>query len=140
MVPDISSGQLFCRWLRDVKNVRTDDLPTFLNQYPDGRIVKSKLYPESVLIDFRIYFRDDWMPNRSRPYFAGRCPEALPYLDKILALPPSSQPVGVKSAFTQMKQAVKNSPSNAPASEESAKSHFQRMRDMVDKNSPPDSN
>ena len=132
MVPDISSGQLFCRWLRDVKGVRTADLPTFLNEYPDGRVVKSKLYPESLLIDFRIYFREDWMPKRSRSYFRKRSPEALPFLDKILALPPASQPVGVKSAFLQIKESVQNVPSQQVASPESARSHFARMRAALD--------
>lgn len=88
MVPDISQGKMFCKWLRDVKGIDTDTLPTYRHSYGDGRVVAPKLYPLAVLEDFRRHFMEVWLPLRAPQYFRERSPEALPYLQEIiLALP-----------------------------------------------------
>ena len=56
ILPDISAGRMFCKWLRDEKGMDTDDLPTYRHVFADGRVVEAKLYPNSVLGDFRVYF------------------------------------------------------------------------------------
>ena len=92
MVPDISAGRMFCKWLRDEKGIDTDSLPTYRHQYEDGRVVYPKLYPNEVLADFRQHFHDVWLPQKAATYFRERDPKALPYLPKIEALAPPLSP------------------------------------------------
>ena len=87
MVPDISEGKMFCKWLRDEKGVDTDSLPTYSHVYPDGRIVKAKLYPNSLLTEFREHFTNVWLPRKAADYFESTDKSALPYLNKVLNLP-----------------------------------------------------
>jgi hypothetical protein len=58
MLPDISPGRMFCKWLRDEKGIDTDSLRTYRYVYEDGRVVFPKLYPNEVLADFRKYFHE----------------------------------------------------------------------------------
>jgi hypothetical protein len=88
MVPDISAGRMFCKWLREEKGIDTDSLPTYRHLYGDGRVVYPKLYPNEVLADFRRHFHAVWLPTKANSYFAERDPKALKHLPKILALPP----------------------------------------------------
>jgi len=85
MVPDISAGRMFCKWLRDEKNIDTDTLPTYEHRFEDGRVVNAKLYPNEVLGDFRKYFYTHWLPEKARAYFAERDPKALTHLPKLLS-------------------------------------------------------
>ncbi len=87
MAPDISTGRMFCKWLRDVKNIDTDSLPTYAHRFDDGRVVYAKLYLNDVLTDFRLYFRDTWMPNKAVQYFKDKDPKALQFLPKLLPAP-----------------------------------------------------
>jgi hypothetical protein len=84
MVPDISAGKMFCKWLRDTKGIDTNLLPTYCHVYEDGRAVYPKLYPNSVLADFRKHFHEVWLPLKASNYFGERDPKALSYLPKIL--------------------------------------------------------
>ncbi len=86
MVPDISHGMMFCKWLRS-KGIDTDALPKYWHIYEDGRRVQAKAYPESLLADWRRHFREEWMPNKAIEYFRTRDSEALPYLPKLLPKP-----------------------------------------------------
>jgi len=83
LVPDISMGLIFCKWLRSV-GVDTDMLPTYKHRYQDGRVVDAKLYPNSVLADFRRHFHEDWLPKHATKYFEKKDPGALPFLQKLL--------------------------------------------------------
>lgn len=85
MLPDISHGKMFCKWLRDVHEIDTDALPTYMHVFEDGRRVWPKAYPEQLLADFRRHFREEWLPNRAIDYFRGRDSEALQYLPKLIA-------------------------------------------------------
>jgi hypothetical protein len=87
LVPDISHGMMFCKWLRDKHGVDTDALPTYAHRYEDGRVVRAKAYPEALLGDLRKHFREEWLPNKALPYFRTRDSEALPYLPKLLSKP-----------------------------------------------------
>jgi hypothetical protein len=88
MVPDISAGRMFCKWLREAKGIDTDELPTYRHVYGDGRIVFPKLYPNSVLADFRRYFHGIWFPQKAKEYFEERDPKAVLYLTKLLPKQP----------------------------------------------------
>jgi hypothetical protein len=85
MLPDISHGKMFCKWLRDLHGIDTDALPTYLHVFEDGRRVWPKAYPDQLLADFRKHFRDEWLPNRAIEYFRGRDSEALQFLPKLIA-------------------------------------------------------
>ena len=87
MVPDISAGRMFCKWLRDAKGLDTDALPTYRHEYGDGRVVYPKLYPNEVLPDFRKHFHTVWLPQKATKYFADRDTKALPFLPKLLPPP-----------------------------------------------------
>jgi hypothetical protein len=84
MIPDISMGKMFCKWLREKKGIDTNRLPTYAHRYQDGRVVMAKLYPNSVLADFRAHFHEEWLPYHAIDYFKQRDPKALPYLKKLL--------------------------------------------------------
>lgn len=87
MIPDISAGRMFCKWLREKKSIDTDILPTYCHEYADGRMVYPKLYPNSVLADFRKYFHEIWFPQKALTYFTERDPKAVKYLPKLLPSP-----------------------------------------------------
>ena len=87
MVPDISAGRMFCKWLRDEKGIDTNTLPTYRHQFGDGRIVYPKLYPNEVLADFRKHFHEVWLPQKALKYFNERDNKALEYIPKLLPEP-----------------------------------------------------
>lgn len=86
MVPDISQGKMFAKWMRDKYGVDTDTLPTYKHQYADGRVVDAKMYPIGFLDEFRRHFNEVWIPTKAIDYFTPRDPKAVPYLSKIISL------------------------------------------------------
>ena len=84
MLPDISEGLMFSNWLRKEKGLEPKDFPTYLHKYQDGRMVKARLYPNSLLPDFREHFHNVWLPTRAAAYFAERDPKAIQHLPKLL--------------------------------------------------------
>lgn len=114
MIPDISMGRMFCKFLREVKRIDTDALPTYEHKYEDGRIVQAKLYPNEVLADVREYFHDVWMPTKAEEYFGKRDPSALEFLPKLLPAPDSKhQEMDIaKSKFHHMKELIYKKPDN----------------------------
>ena len=87
MVPDISEGKMFSRWLREEKGIDPSTFPTYAHKYEDGRVVPARLYPNSLLAEFRAHFQDVWLPQRAQAYFEDRDPKALPYLPALLPKP-----------------------------------------------------
>jgi len=90
MLPDISEGKMFCKYLRDEKGINTDILQTYEQIYEDGRVVYPKLYPIEIYPDFVNHFFDVWLPQKAKAYFTKRDPAALPYLEKHLRQLPAS--------------------------------------------------
>ena len=89
IMPDISTGRMFSSFLRS-KGIHPEDFPTYEHEFADETRmpVRARLYPLEHLAEFRQYFNQEWLPTRAEHYFAERFPKALPYLPKILQLPP----------------------------------------------------
>lgn len=110
LVPDISQGLMFCKFLREMLGVNTAQLPMYEHEYPDGRMVPAKLYPIEHLPAFRRFVGETWMPERSADYFKDRDPLALPYLDQVLKLKsesPKMLPPGSKPRYGAANRVVK---------------------------------
>lgn len=85
MVPDISQGKIFAKWVREEKGMEPNDFPTYTHTYPDGRRIRgAKLYPNSLLADFRTHFNNVWLRERAIPYFADKDATCMPFLEKIV--------------------------------------------------------
>ena len=93
MMPDISTGQMFSRFLRS-QGINPNAFPTYEHEFADSsrRPVQARLYPIEYLPAFRRYFAEEWLPNRAEGYFQERFPEAVPYLPVVFALPPGVVP------------------------------------------------
>jgi hypothetical protein len=85
-VPDISVGQMFCKWLRANRGIDTNALPNYRHDYQDGRVVDAKLYPDEYLADFRRWFRSIWLPENGMKYFKGKDPKSITFLERLPAL------------------------------------------------------
>lgn len=84
LVPDISEGRLFCKWLRDHKGIEPNTFDTYEHSYPDGRNVQAKLYPNELYEDFRRHFNETWLPLHAPRYFAARDKQALTFVRTLL--------------------------------------------------------
>jgi hypothetical protein len=93
MVPDISEGRMFSKWLRE-NGFDPDSMPSYPHRYEDGRVVNARAYPIGVLAHFRRHFVEEWMHKRALEYFGSRDPKALPHLENLLALPNYNDVVG----------------------------------------------
>ncbi|WP_267378078.1 MULTISPECIES: KilA-N domain-containing protein [unclassified Sphingomonas] len=83
--PDISSGRMFAKFLRDEHGIDTDAMPTYIHTFEDKRQpVRAKAYPEKMIHHFRAHFRNVWLPQRAADYFADRDGAALAYLPRLL--------------------------------------------------------
>lgn len=90
LVPDISEGRMFAKWVREEKGLEPNDFPTYTHTYPDGRSIPNvKLYPNHLLGDFRDHFHNVWIRERAAKYFEDRDRNALPYLEKVVAQLPA---------------------------------------------------
>lgn len=94
MVPDISEGRMFSKWLRD-NGFDPDNMPSYQHGYEDGRVVSARAYPNSHLQHFRAHFTNTWMRERAIGYFGERDSNSVPYLESLLALPNYAQVVGL---------------------------------------------
>jgi hypothetical protein len=67
MIPDISEGKMFSRWLRE-NGFDPDGMPSYQHGYEDGRVVSARAYPNSVreCQEFRV--RGGIMGKRT-PYY-----------------------------------------------------------------------
>jgi hypothetical protein len=86
MIPDISEGRMFSKWLRD-NGHDPDSMPSYSHRYEDGRVVPARAYPNRLLADFRKHFVEVWMAKRSVAYFGERDIKSVAYVERLLALP-----------------------------------------------------
>ena len=93
MMPDISTGLMFSRFLRG-KGIDPEHFPTYEHEFVDARrpTVLARLYPIEYLADFRKYFHEVWLPEKAESYFEERFPKAVLYLPAIQQLPPGVVP------------------------------------------------
>jgi hypothetical protein len=87
LIPDISEGKMFSKWLRDEKKVDPTSFPSYRHRYLDGRTVSARLYPNELLADFRTHFHSVWLIERAEAYFQTRDQAALKFLPRLLAAP-----------------------------------------------------
>lgn len=100
-VPDISVGKIFCAYLRNTYGIDTDTLQTYKHDYLDGRPpVDAKLYPEDLLVIYRTWFREVWLPINGVAYFKNKDKGSLVFLDKMPALSASTKPKPLPSPVT----------------------------------------
>lgn len=84
MVPDISQGRIFSKWLRDNKGIEPAEFPSYQHEYPDGRIFDARLYPNEYLAEFKQHFNEVWLPKHAPKYFKTRDVKALSLITTIL--------------------------------------------------------
>lgn len=92
-VPDISVGKCFCQHLRE-NGFSTEDPDTvrkYTHHYPDGRVVSANIYRDSLLPDYRRWFKDTYRLHQLPKYLKGKDPKALPSLCSILGLPEGTE-------------------------------------------------
>lgn len=84
MVPDISEGKIFCKWLRETRGIEPNNFPTYNHEYLDGRVVQAKLYPIELYEDFKRHFNEIWLPSHAQRYFEARDKQALQFVKTLL--------------------------------------------------------
>lgn len=84
MMPDISVGRGFAKFLRDHNSEFYDTCKTYVHTFPDGREVNANMYHIDALPMFIRYINEVWIPNNATNYFRERDPLALDYLPKLL--------------------------------------------------------
>lgn len=84
MMPDISVGRGFAKYLRDNKSEFFDTHRTYTHTFPDGREVEANMYHIDALPVFIKYINERWIPENAEQYFKKRDPLALDYLPKML--------------------------------------------------------
>lgn len=94
-LPDGSLGKMFCAHLRKDHCYDTCALPKYTHTFEDGRKVLANAYPIELLVIFRKYALQVWLPQRAPGYFKERDAEALPYLAKINAIAAPTRPANL---------------------------------------------
>ncbi len=89
LMPDISLGRMFSKWLRG-NGHDPDSFPTYEHEFLDHRPnVPARLYPNELMTEFNQQL-DNWLRDgRARQYLGDRDADAILPLDRVLAaLPP----------------------------------------------------
>lgn len=84
LVPDISVGKGFAKYLKDGNSKFYDSHKKYMHTYPDGREYEANMYHIDVLPDFIKYLNNVWFPEYAFNYFQKRDPLALEYLPKVI--------------------------------------------------------
>lgn len=84
LMPDISVGRGFAKFLRAHNSEYFDSHQTYKHSFPDGKVVDANMYHIDVLPMFIRYINEEWIPNCATSYFKQRDPVALDYLPKLL--------------------------------------------------------
>ena len=97
LMPDISMGRMFSKWLRE-NGHDPESFPTYRHEFLDHRpTVDARLYPNQVITEFHEQL-DSWLRRRAMRYFIERREEgAVLPLERVLAKlapPPSPEMIG----------------------------------------------
>lgn len=85
LMPDISVGQGFAKFLKESGSEFYDTHKTYKHSFPDGRPdFDANMYHIDALPMFIRYVNEVWIPQRAQEYFKKRDPVALDYLPKLL--------------------------------------------------------
>ena len=93
-VPDISVGKCFCNHLRSLGHGLTPGsglIQEYQHHYPDGRVVTANIYNDSLLPDYRRWFKDVYSKEKLPVYLKSKDPLALPSLCRLLQLPEGTE-------------------------------------------------
>ena len=86
MMPDISVGKGFAKFLRENGSEFFDTHKTYKHTFPDSRAdVDANMYHIDALPMFIRYINEVWIPQNATQYFKQRDPVALDYLPKLLS-------------------------------------------------------
>lgn len=85
LIPDISEGRMFATWLA-TKGVDSKRFQRYQHKYEDGRVVEARLYPNSLLAEFRQHFHEIWLPQRAESYFEERDNKAVPFIKNLVLM------------------------------------------------------
>jgi hypothetical protein len=91
IAPDISIGQMFCKYMRSNGYDVDGTVRKYRHYYPDGRVADANIYPDEWLFPFRSWFNSKWKQERLLEYLGSRDPEALPSINKLLGVLPEGQ-------------------------------------------------
>ena len=84
MMPDISVGQHFSKFLQDNNSEFYDKRKKYPHTFPDGKVKDAYMYHIDALPMFIRFINEDWIPNHAHKYFKDKDPKALEYLPKLL--------------------------------------------------------
>lgn len=84
MVPDISVGLGFAKFLKAQGSEFYGTHKKYQHTFPDKRVVDANMYHIDALPDFIKYINEKWIPENAEKYFKTRDPLALDYLPKLL--------------------------------------------------------
>lgn len=84
MMPDISVGITFSKYLQNVNSEYYNKHKKYSHSFPDGREVDANQYPIEALPDFIKFVHSHWIPNCAEKYFKERDMKALDYLPKLI--------------------------------------------------------
>lgn len=84
MMPDISVGRGFAKFLKDNNSEFYELHKTYTHSFPDGREVEANMYHIDALPFFIRYINERWIFENAEKYFKERDPLALDFLPKLL--------------------------------------------------------
>ncbi|MGN6418280.1 MAG: BRO-N domain-containing protein [Pseudobacter sp.] len=82
--PDVSVGRCFSGYLKDNYPSAPEVFDTYPHEFPSGKVVDARVYPNELLPAFIKYVDEVWIPNNAEQYFIDRDRKALDYLPKLL--------------------------------------------------------
>lgn len=86
IMPDISVGMGFAKFLKKNNSEFYDTHKTYLHSFPGNRHdVEANMYNIDALPMFIRYIHEQWIPKKSVEYFKTRDPVAIDYLPKLLS-------------------------------------------------------
>ncbi|MDO4713956.1 MAG: hypothetical protein Q4B28_04930 [bacterium] len=109
MMPDISVGLVFSKFLKEKYPEWYETRQTYVHIFPDGKEKEAYMYPLSALPVFREFVFDVWFNNYADNYFKTRDPLALNYLPKVLISEESitKEAQKIRPRLKSVKQTVK---------------------------------
>lgn len=84
MMPDISVGKGFVKYLKENGSKYYDSHETYTHTFPDSREFEANMYHIDALPLFIEYINKVWIPENAEKYFKDKDPLALEYLPKLL--------------------------------------------------------